>query len=304
MTTPPQEEISTSLEIMDDPLPPPLEGKLEPEKRVAEGSYSEIWRGKWWPPDSSESKDVAIKLLRLINLSSDSDKELIEKYARLNKRLRREARAHVIEGHPRLVPLIGYRPGERTYWNPPCLVTPWYSNGDLRDYLCANPEADKFKIVLQVAEGLVHLHGIGTIHGDLRPENILVDDDGNALIGDFGLSQIRRANRNDNTSGPLTGHPYYCAPEVWSSHRTFKSDVFAFGGNLLTIMSGSSPFWMYRGSKKWRIRDAIHNGIFPSQEDHENVDEWMWQLMYWCWQVNPDDRPTMVEVFEWLQTSN
>ncbi|KAG8940816.1 hypothetical protein FRC03_005093, partial [Tulasnella sp. 419] len=191
---------------LNDLLPNQLEGTLKGERIVHEGDYANIWRGKWWPPGASEPRDVAVKQLRLIYLLSDSDKELVHQYARVNKRLRREARAHVVQDHPRVVPLIGYRLGNGHHTNPPCLITPWYAGGDLKKYLKANPGADKLQLMIQAAEGLAHLHLSGTIHGDVRMENILVDEHGNAAIGDFGLAQIRYANRNDNTSGPLSGY--------------------------------------------------------------------------------------------------
>ncbi|KAG8956977.1 hypothetical protein FRC03_010655 [Tulasnella sp. 419] len=49
------------------------------------------------------------------------------------------------------------------------------------------------------------------------------------------------------------------------------------------------------------MQEDIGNGIFSSREHHKIVEEWMWQLMYWCWQVNPDERLTMTEVFGCLQ---
>lgn len=118
--------------------------------------------------------------------------------------------------HPRIVPLRGFAiESDGTPW----LVSPWFPNGDVLSYV-RNYDAevqgrrlDRWKLVRQVAEGLIHLHSLHIVHGDLRGSNILIDSSGDAALGDFGTSK----RYDESTTAYLTdnvvmGALRWCAP--------------------------------------------------------------------------------------------
>ncbi|KAG9076707.1 hypothetical protein FS749_011480, partial [Ceratobasidium sp. UAMH 11750] len=73
-----------------------------------------------------------------------------------------------------------------------CLVYPWMKNNNLNTYLRWHPGADRCQLCVQIAEGVVYLHSMGIIHGDIRGRNVLISDDGVAKLTGFGSSVLER----------------------------------------------------------------------------------------------------------------
>jgi serine/threonine protein kinase len=73
---------------------------------------------------------------------------------------------------------------------PSFIVSQYYSNGDAKEFLVKNPSADRAKIMFECALGMQYLHGRGVVHGSLKPTNILVADNGQVCIADYGMIEI------------------------------------------------------------------------------------------------------------------
>jgi serine/threonine protein kinase len=156
--------------------------KLE-KHYFAHGGLADIYRGNWTHSDG-QTQVVAIKVIR----ESWTSPEHLRK---LNRRLTREGNLWSQLCHPAVVPFYGVsydlgRPGS------PSLISPYYQNGNISTYLQRNPGADRLKLVCEVAVGLSYLHSpqIHMVHGDIKASNILVSDDGCALLADFGLTRV------------------------------------------------------------------------------------------------------------------
>ncbi|KAG8894979.1 hypothetical protein FRB99_000827, partial [Tulasnella sp. 403] len=122
------------------------------------------------------------------------------------------------------------------------LITPWAENGTLPEYLKSNPDADRLKYILQLADALSYLHAREYIHGDIKAENVLVAYDGSSQLYGFGLS---RADPKlvPSESRPM-GSLVWRSPELWDSKiQTPESDVYAFGMTIYEILSGNTPFY-------------------------------------------------------------
>ena len=91
--------------------------------------------------------------------------------------------------------------------------------------------------------GLDYLHFQGVVHYDLKPDNILIAEDGRAVISDFGVSRVH-PNKSDTTIG-APGTPTYTAPEVWGTgtYQARKSDVWSLGVTLHAMVFGCLPFY-------------------------------------------------------------
>lgn len=112
--------------------------------------------------------------------------------------------------HLRVVPLRGYSLDSD---GTPCLVSPWFENGDVLTYLKKHPFADRRRLVRQVAEGLIYLHSQDVVHGDLKGGNVLVDTSGDAALCDFGLARLLRdCPSSFTTSNVGMGTLRWCAP--------------------------------------------------------------------------------------------
>jgi serine/threonine protein kinase len=117
---------------------------------------------------------------------------------------------------------------------------PLYTYGSLWTWLAAAPRGvvDRVGVLRHALSGLAHVHRMGVVHGDVKPDNVFVDDAGVAKLGDFDVSrQVDASGTQTMTRVGLT-HAY-CAPELLVSSMPRKeSDMFAFGSTVFDIVRG------------------------------------------------------------------
>ncbi|KAG9033662.1 hypothetical protein FRB95_014550 [Tulasnella sp. JGI-2019a] len=205
-----------------------LPGKLEiPNRVIHQGPFYDIYRGRWTPPDPNPPHEVAIK--RLINFASPEERDETE--VKLTKRLLREVRVLRVLHHPNVLPFLGFQRSPEI-----CLVSPWYANGNVAHYLEKNPEtADRLLLAFQIASGLTYLHLQSIVHGNLKPSNILINPEGEAVVSDFSQSWIAEAQDSAlTTSNGLTGDPRYMAPEV-DTEPSSAGDMYSFA--MVTLLA-------------------------------------------------------------------
>ncbi len=100
---------------------------------------------------------------------------------------------------------------------------------------------DSWDIIRQVLDGLAYSHGQGVIHRDLKPGNILINDDGRIKITDFGVARIDSSTLT--VMGDIVGTPYYMAPEQFSGlEATPRTDLYQVGVILYELLTGERPF--------------------------------------------------------------
>ncbi len=111
-------------------------------------------------------------------------------------------------------------------------------------------------IIQQVAAALDYAHSKGVIHRDIKPNNVLLDEQGNAYLADFGLAQLTEQDANSNLTrtGTLVGTPTYIAPEqALASRSDTRSDLYSLGCVLYEMLTGRPPF---RGETVFAIMQA------------------------------------------------
>lgn len=194
---------------------------------IARGGMGVIYRAN----QISLDRPVALKLIRETSLAS------LEERARF--RIEAEAAAGI--DHPHLVPIyeIGEEDGQLFY------SMKLIEGGTL----AALPEAWKtdrklaMGAMAKVARALQAVHEAGVLHRDLKPGNILLDEDGQPFLTDFGLA--RRINRETmlTLTGQVIGTPNYMSPEQARGGKlTTVSDVYGFGAVLYQVLTGEPPF--------------------------------------------------------------
>ncbi|KAG8888858.1 hypothetical protein FRB98_006644 [Tulasnella sp. 332] len=283
----------------DAPVPQEIQGLLIPEEKYHLGAYADVWRGKWTPPGGTEIS-VAIKYLRCVKISVQMSNTPDALAVQIDKRLRREVCAWEKLSNPNVTPVLGFRSGAE-----PLLITPYYENGNLDQYLRKHPTASKLKLLLQTASGLLYLHTLSpvAVHGNIHPENVLVNSDGEASLCDCGLARFVQMLKTGFTTSGKVGKGF-TAPELLDSEgeekSTMESDVYAFGSLMLHTLSGKPPF--YHKSVSQTITEVCLGRTVP-KDKHPNVDPkaTVWTLMQQCWQMQPQIRPTMKEVYDALQ---
>ncbi|KAF8762927.1 hypothetical protein HU200_008773 [Digitaria exilis] len=203
----------------------------------------------------------------------------------------------------------------------PTLVYEFISNGTLFEFLHGNdirspaPLDLRLKIATQSAEALAYIHSSTSrtiLHGDVKSLNILLDDDYNAKVSDFGASALKPMDKNDFIM-LIQGTLGYIDPDSFVSHHlTDKSDVYSFGVVLLELMTRKKAIYIDSCKEKKALAHTFilmfHQNELRSMLDTEIVDdqvmvvlEKLAVLAIHCLSPKVDERPTMKEVAERLQ---
>ena len=158
------------------------------------------------------------------------------------KRFEREARVVAKLEHPKIVPIYDYGIDEGIPWMSMRLLPV----GSLEDLL-KQGRLDWRRVVAilaQVAEALDYAHAAGVVHRDVKPGNILLDDEERAYIGDFGIARLVEATSDNLTgTGALSGTAEYMAPEQTRSGTVDRrADIYSLGIVAYQMLTGAVPF--------------------------------------------------------------
>jgi serine/threonine protein kinase len=213
---------------LSEELPPGTEfAGYRIEAMIGTGAAGIVYRARRADDDGV----VAIKVLRSAAAGDPV----------LRQRFEHEGRVIAAIRHPNLVPVLGVG----TWDGRPYLVSRYMAGGSLATLLHDSellPIGQAIRLIEQVSAGLDALHVAGIIHRDVKPANVLLERDGAAAVGDFGLA---RAPRDTvlTRPGQALGTIDYLAPEVIrGAAATSASDVYALGCLAFAVLSGAPPF--------------------------------------------------------------
>ncbi|HVR76742.1 MAG TPA: serine/threonine-protein kinase, partial [Planctomycetota bacterium] len=105
------------------------------------------------------------------------------------------------------------------------------------------PVPEAIRIFRAVAEGLAYAHLNGIVHRDVKPDNVLLGDDGSVKIVDFGLACVMEGDPNLSRSGTILGSPNFMSPEQATGQRVDqRTDIYSLGATLYQMVTGVPPF--------------------------------------------------------------
>ena len=125
-----------------------------------------------------------------------------------------------------------------------CLALEYFPRGSVdRVIAVSGRKISRLDIMLDVAKGLQQIHNAGFLHLDLKPNNVMVREDGTAALIDFGISKRIVAARYPETRGYSTGSPFFVSPEqARGDALDERSDLFSFGALWYRVFTGGTPF--------------------------------------------------------------
>ncbi|KDQ18589.1 hypothetical protein BOTBODRAFT_171404 [Botryobasidium botryosum FD-172 SS1] len=267
-----------------------LQSKIECEKvgespAIGAKNY-DIYEGIWMG-----SQKVALKLLRRVTNEGDARK------CKRNARLTRQVNIWSQLRNEYIAPLYGVCMDDGPY---PYLVMPWYTNGDATQYVQYKDPAIRLKLCLEAAHGLQYLHSLAhpVVHGNLRGSNLLISDDGRALLSNFGFSDITGSENSTTLSGD---NLRWMSFEAQLGHRTPDVDVWAWAMTTLELVSEQKPFHTIKMTGG--IAMAIKDGARPKMDEYMRnglMNQELWSLLEPCWST-PDRRPSIDEVVKKME---
>jgi len=203
-------------------------GRYELQELVGSGGMSSVYRAL----DQLLERNVALKIL---HPHYGDDAEYVERF-------RREARAVAQLSHPNIVTVIdrGEADGQQ-------YIVFEYIDGEslkqLVDRTGPLPARRAIELVLQVADALAFAHQAGLVHRDVKPQNVLVTDDGEAKVTDFGIARSLDVEHGVTQTGTVLGTSNYLSPEQARGHAvTPATDVYSLGVVLFELLTGDVPF--------------------------------------------------------------
>ena len=252
-------------------------------KMLGAGGMGVVWHA--W--DERLHRPVALKMLRTQPELTDPERELA------TDRAMREARITAGLHHPHAVTVFDVVEHE----GQPCIVMQLIESTPLsillREHGTMAP-AETARIGAQVGSALAAAHKMRIVHRDVKPGNILITEDGSAMISDFGISHAL-GDATITATGMIHGTPAYLAPEVARGLPTsFASDVFSLGSTLYAMLEGEPPF----GSEKNAIAllHKVARGGYPPPKHAGQLAPLLRQML----SPQPKRRPTMASVAEAL----
>ncbi|WVY90738.1 hypothetical protein V8G54_036252 [Vigna mungo] len=267
--------------------------------KLGKGGFGSVYKGKL-----QSGIDVAVKML---SKSKDNGQDFVNEVATIG-------RIH----HVNVVGLIGYCvEGEKRG-----LIYEYMANGSLDKFIFSKEGSvllsyEKiYEISLGISHGIAYLHrgcDVQILHFDIKPHNILLDDNFTPKVSDFGLAKLYSTKDKSIILTAIRGTLGYMAPELFYKNVggvSHKADVYSFGMLLMEMASGRRnsdphaehssqnyfPFWIHDQFKEEKDVDM---------EGASDMDKILIRKMFivalWCIQLKPCDRPTMSKVVEMLE---
>jgi len=230
-------------------------GRFEVRKKIGGGAFGAVYLAY----DPVLDREVALKVPRAAVLNS----------AEARARFLREPKAAAQLRHPHIVPVYDAgSDGDHLY-----IASAYIEGKTLADAMAQSPldPAEAARIVFDLAEALHYAHETGVVHRDVKPANIMIDRQGQALLMDFGLARIERAEEELTHDHTVMGTPAYMAPE--QADKAFgsvgpASDQYSLGVVLYELLCARRPF---DGPPAVVIFNALHTVPDPPRAHQPSV---------------------------------
>ena len=212
---------------MDRYIGKKLDGRYEIKEIIGVGGMANVYKAY----DSIDDRVVAVKILRDEHMENDE----------LLRRFRNESKAIAVLSHPNIVKVYDVSFNEDIQY----IVMEHIDGITLKEYIEQQKilrwkEAVHFTV--QILRALQHAHDKGIVHRDIKPQNIMLLEDGTIKVADFGIARFARASQHTVTDKAI-GSVHYISPEQAKGEISDeKSDIYSIGVMLYEMTTGTLPF--------------------------------------------------------------
>jgi len=204
-----------------------INNRYEIIEKIGSGGMSTVYKAK----DNVLNRFVAVKVLKNEFLN---DEEFI-------KRFRSESLAYASLSHPNIVSIFDVGEYKGQYY----IVMEYINGKTLKEIIKENKRLsskDATTIAIQVCRALEHAHRKGIIHRDIKPQNILIDEDGIVKVADFGIARAVSTGTIINTNITIGSVHYFSPEQARGGFVDNKSDIYSLGVVLYEMVTGNLPF--------------------------------------------------------------
>ncbi len=195
-------------------------------RKIGEGGMAQVYLAQHLASD----RPRVLKLVRLTDAhESETAKRFIQEYALLMQ-----------SSHPNVARV--YQHGHESGYA--YMAMEYFAGGDLRGLMRAPCEpSTAVAALIQIAGGITVVHRLGVVHRDLKPDNIMIRDDGSMAIADFGIAKKVGDTHGPTQHGDILGTPYYLSPEqVLGVPADHRADIYSLGVMFYEMLSGKRAY--------------------------------------------------------------
>jgi serine/threonine protein kinase len=257
-------------------------GNYDLLEKVAEGGMGTVYKGR----HRETGQIVAIKVLAPHTVGNPV----------LMKRFEQEYNAARQLDHPNIVRALEIDNTGST----PYMVMEFVEGESLGSKLEREgrlPEAEAKRLIIQVAQGLYKAHKQRLVHRDVKPDNILLNPDGQAKLADLGLVKEVETDLNLTRTGRGLGTPNFMAPEQFRNAKNAdaRCDIYSLGATLYMMVTGETPFKAYGPLESYMKK--IENDLVPPRQLVPELSERIDWAIQRAMSADPEGRPATCREF-------
>lgn len=253
------------------------------ERLLGRGNFSEVWLAR------DTKTDIAVAL-KIYAPATGLDDNGLNVFAR-------EFALVVNANHKNLLKPLYYDNFERK----PYLVLPYCKDGSIMRNVGKFTEEEAWRLIRDVASGLSWLHNMNppVIHQDIKPDNVMIGENGDFMITDFGVSTHLKSTLRKSMSAAFSsaGTIAYMAPERFGKDNTpiMANDIYSFGATVFEMLTGDTPFGNDGGLVQKKGADVPElKGEYSSQ---------LKKVISKCLRTNAWERPTAEQLEKYAETA-
>lgn len=258
---------------MDSYVGKRIDGRYEIREIIGVGGMAVVYKAY----DNIDDRIVAVKILKEEFLANEE----------FRRRFKNESKAIAVLSHPNIVKVFDVSFGDRLQY----IVMEYVEGITLKEYIEQQKVINGKEVVhfiTQILRALQHAHDKGIVHRDIKPQNILLLQNGNIKVTDFGIARFSRSETRTMTESAI-GSVHYVSPEQARGETTDeKTDIYSIGVLMYEMLTGELPFQSDNAISVALMQ--VNEDAAPPSSINEDIPTGLEQITMRAMQKNPKER--------------